>query len=56
MAAAITKPAPRPTSVRAVQQEELVEEEQEEVLDDTPIDDSLDGELDNDLKRLLASD
>lgn len=55
VAAAMTKPAIRPTSVRTVQPEP-VEEEQEEVLDDEVVSDSLDEELDNDLKRLLAGD
>ena len=56
VAAAITKPAPRPTSVRTIQQEQPVEEEQDESLDDETPGDSLDEELDNDLKRLLAGD
>ena len=49
--AAITKPAPRPTSIRAVQQEEPVVEEQEEGMEEEQTVDGLDEELDNDLER-----
>jgi hypothetical protein len=57
VAAAMTKPAPRPTTVRAVEPTPVEEEqvEQDEVLDEEIVD-SLDEELDNDLKRLLAGD
>jgi hypothetical protein len=53
VAAAMTKPATRPATVRPVQKAPV--EEQDEVLDDE-VTDSLDEELDNDLKRLLAGD
>jgi hypothetical protein len=56
VAAAITKPAPRPISVRAVQEAHAeVQDEPDEELDNEATD-SLDEELDNDLKRLLAGD
>ena len=60
VAAAMTKPAPRPTSVRAIQQEPVEEEQVEEQEQDEDVTigvmDGLDEELDNDLKRLLAGD
>ena len=56
VAAAMTKPAARPVSTRHVEAVVNEEEgEQEEVLDDE-IGDSLNTELDNDLKRLLAGE
>jgi hypothetical protein len=57
VAAAMTKPATRPATVRTVQPPPVEEEQvEDEVLDDEEIVDSLDEELDNDLKRLLAGD
>jgi hypothetical protein len=52
----MTKPATRPASVRTVQPPGIEEvEETDEVMDEEVVD-SLDEELDNDLKRLLAGD
>jgi hypothetical protein len=57
VAAAMTKPAQRPTTVRTVEPPPIEEEqvEEDEILDEEIVD-SLDEELDNDLKRLLAGD
>jgi hypothetical protein len=52
VAEAVSQPAPRPTSQRTIQQPEP--DEPEEVLDES--DDGLGGELDNELKRLLAGE
>lgn len=56
VAAAMTKPATRPTTVRAVEPPPVEEEQVEEEVVEEEIVDSLDEELDNDLKRLLAGD
>ena len=60
LAAAISKPAQRPASIRPMQQatpvEDEQEEEQEEVLDDEGGSDSLSENLDNELKKLLGGD